>query len=327
MASYPYRCPECKTEVVLRQRVTQTKRKCSYCGTPITTAEIDRQEQEKIKEKIFGFLIFVGIVIIILRPQLLILAISIGIIWLGIKIIIWLDMKVGKNKNKKPPLFRGFLKGVYDCSNLTQPDDGRDDKNSIETILSKLYGEPIDIVAWSQDEDNAETKNTYILREIRRGYYLEMLIVFNEDDITSVSHRILHSFLPLLDHCYEKTWQKFTKKANAEDWLAFDQLMLNTISLRSARVFFAGSQEIGTDVAEKALERFGCYYPDEDMLPVLVFEYFDYQLRLFIPSSKGKFASECQVGDAIDSSQSCFSSLKKAQEFLDQRLSYYIQES
>jgi hypothetical protein len=104
MASYPYRCPECKTEVVLRQRVTQTKRKCSYCGTPITTAEIDRQEQEKIKEKIFGFLIFVGIVIIILRPQLLILAISIGIIWLGIKIIIWLDMKVGKNKNKKPPL-------------------------------------------------------------------------------------------------------------------------------------------------------------------------------------------------------------------------------
>jgi transposase len=56
MASYPYRCPKCKTEVVLRQRVTQTKRKYSYCGTPITIAEIDRQEQEKIKEQIVGLL-------------------------------------------------------------------------------------------------------------------------------------------------------------------------------------------------------------------------------------------------------------------------------
>jgi hypothetical protein len=142
----------------------------------------------------------------------------------------------------------------------------------------------------------------------------------------SLYYRILPSFLPLLEK-NERTWQKFTKKAKAEDWLAFDEIMLNTILFPSTRVFFAGNQEIGSDVAEEALERFGCYYPDEDLLPVLVFENTDYQLRLFIPSSKGKFASECQVGDAIDSSQSCFSSLKKAQEFLDQRLSYYIQES
>jgi hypothetical protein len=48
MAKYPYYCPKCGTEAILRQRVTLTKRKCSYCGMPITTATIDRQAKARV---------------------------------------------------------------------------------------------------------------------------------------------------------------------------------------------------------------------------------------------------------------------------------------
>ena len=46
---YDYRCPNCGTQLELRMRVTQTKRKCPHCGSPITPEEIDRQQAEMQK--------------------------------------------------------------------------------------------------------------------------------------------------------------------------------------------------------------------------------------------------------------------------------------
>jgi DNA-directed RNA polymerase subunit M/transcription elongation factor TFIIS len=46
---YIYVCPKCKTYLELKMRVTQTKRKCPQCGTPITPQEIDRQTRERNK--------------------------------------------------------------------------------------------------------------------------------------------------------------------------------------------------------------------------------------------------------------------------------------
>lgn len=104
--------------------------------------------------------------------------------------------------------------------------------------------------------------------------------------------------------------------------------MLYTVTLPSSNILFAGADVIGPDVSEQALARFGCYYPDEDLLPAFIFESPDYQLMLIIPSSgKNKFASDCMVGDGIDCSHNCFSSLQEAQGFLDRRLSYYMCES
>lgn len=238
------------------------------------------------------------------------------------------DIRTGSKRSH----FRGFVKGVYDCSCLKSEiseEDDEDDSDS-EDILSSIYGEPVHLIGTHRfNDDDGNDKDLFILREIRRGYYLEMLVEYTKNDLsnTSTSHRVLPSFLPLLEN-KEKTWKKFTKKASDEDWSALDEIMLNTVLCSSSHVLFAGADLIGSDVADEAVDRFGCYYPDEDLLPVFIFENTDYQLRLFIPSSCGnKFASDCSVGDEIDSSHSCFSSLKKAQEFLDQRLSYYIQES
>jgi hypothetical protein len=45
-----YQCPSCGTALELRMRVTQTKRKCPHCGTPITPEEIDRQGEARSEE-------------------------------------------------------------------------------------------------------------------------------------------------------------------------------------------------------------------------------------------------------------------------------------
>jgi putative FmdB family regulatory protein len=42
---YHYRCPNCGAALELRQRVTQSKRKCPKCQTPIVTEVIDEQKQ------------------------------------------------------------------------------------------------------------------------------------------------------------------------------------------------------------------------------------------------------------------------------------------
>lgn len=43
---YEYRCPNCGTQLQLRMRVTQTRRRCPECGHPVTPQEIDRQRVE-----------------------------------------------------------------------------------------------------------------------------------------------------------------------------------------------------------------------------------------------------------------------------------------
>src|SRR5687767_4239368 len=47
MAGFRYTCPRCGQSVKLRDRVVLNKRKCSYCGEPITVDEIDRQEDDR----------------------------------------------------------------------------------------------------------------------------------------------------------------------------------------------------------------------------------------------------------------------------------------
>ena len=43
---FSYTCPDCGTQLRLRMRVTQTKRRCPHCGTPVTPAVIDQQQRE-----------------------------------------------------------------------------------------------------------------------------------------------------------------------------------------------------------------------------------------------------------------------------------------
>jgi len=52
---YAYRCPDCGTQLELKMRVTQTKRRCPQWGTPIVPSEIDRQQAESFLVGLVGF--------------------------------------------------------------------------------------------------------------------------------------------------------------------------------------------------------------------------------------------------------------------------------
>jgi hypothetical protein len=54
---YAWTCPKCHTRLDLHKRVTQTKRRCPHCGTPITPEEIDRQAKANAIGCVIGCLI------------------------------------------------------------------------------------------------------------------------------------------------------------------------------------------------------------------------------------------------------------------------------
>ena len=90
----------------------------------------------------------------------------------------------------------------------------------------------------------------------------------------------------------------------------------------------AGSDLVGEEVADEAIEQFGFYVPDENLLPTLVFNNRPLGMHLvsYFRYPDG-FAKENMVMD--DNAEQCevFDSLKKAQQRLDQKLSYYANEA
>ena len=68
MAGYKYewQCPNCGTQLQLKMRVTQTKRKCLHCATLVTPQEIDRQTAEKTRSVQMGGLLVMIFILFIL---------------------------------------------------------------------------------------------------------------------------------------------------------------------------------------------------------------------------------------------------------------------
>lgn len=91
---------------------------------------------------------------------------------------------------------------------------------------------------------------------------------------------------------------------------------------------FAGSNLVGEEVADEALENFGFYVPDEEMLPVLLFEATNLGVYLisYFRHPDG-FAKENMLSDRNTEECEVYESLTEAQQRLDQKLSYYISES
>ena len=193
-------------------------------------------------------------------------------------------------------------------------------------LCESVYEEPVRLIHWQMKNNNREQQFRTLFRECRRGWYFQMLLTQKGDKWTS-EHRVLPSFLNLLDPD-ETTWAKLTESATAEDWYALDEIFLNTIIFPNSRVIFAGSDLVGEEVADEALEKFGFYVPDEDLLPVLLFESRNLGVSLisYFRHSDG-FAKENMLSD--DNTDVCevYESLTEAQKRLNQKLSYYQSEA
>ncbi len=130
------------------------------------------------------------------------------------------------------------------------------------------YGEPIRLIYWRMKSDGEQF--SILFRERRRGWYFQELVT-KENEQWSSECRVLPSFLPLLEPD-GKVWVEITKKATTEDWCAIDEIFLNTLAFPGSQVILAGSDLIGEEVADEAIEQFGFYVPDESLLPTLVFK-------------------------------------------------------
>ena len=206
------------------------------------------------------------------------------------------------------------------------PDGCEAISNKIAELCETTYGEPIILVYWQHKDDNNQVNTLF--RERRRGWYIQMLLTDNDGNGQWTSeHRVLPSFLNLLKPD-ETTWAKLTKKASQEDWYALDEIFFNTLAFPGSKVILAGSELIGQEVADEAMERFGFYIPQENVLPVLLFENSHLKVK-FVSYFKHPdgFAKENMISD--DNTDQCevIESLLEAQQRLNQKLSYYKNES
>lgn len=196
----------------------------------------------------------------------------------------------------------------------------------IAELCESVYEEPVRLIHWQMNNDNNKEQFSILFRECRRGWYFQMLLTQNKDKWSS-EYRVLPSFLNLLEPD-ETIWMKLTKLATPEDWYALDEIFLNTLIFPGNKVMFAGSDLVGEEVADKALENFGFYVPDEEMLPVLLFEATNFGVNLisYFRHPDG-FAKENMVSDHNTEECEVYESLTEAQQRLDQKLSYYMNES
>ncbi|BAZ44931.1 hypothetical protein NIES4102_19480 [Chondrocystis sp. NIES-4102] len=194
----------------------------------------------------------------------------------------------------------------------------------IVKLCQSIYPEPIKLIHWQKND--YQEQFSILLRECRRGWYFQMLLTQNKDKWSS-EYRLLPCFLSLLNY-KETTWTKLTKLAKPEDWYALDEIFLNAMIFPNTIITLAGSDLIGEEVADAALEKFGFYVANEEMLPVLLFQNSNLGIDLisYFRHPDG-FAKENRVSDRNTDECEVYESLIEAQQRLDQKLSYYINES
>jgi uncharacterized protein YjbI with pentapeptide repeats len=208
-------------------------------------------------------------------------------------------------------------------SEATKSDSVDDFENQVTKICEQVFREPIRLIDWQLNEE--ENKFNIFFRDLAGNRYFEMLITENEPDKWSSEHRIYSVFQSLLDQ--EGTWMKLTEKATEEDWKALDKLFSMMRYFPESQVMLAGADLIGEEAIDEALERFGFYIPDEDLLPVFLFE--NKLLNMIFVSyfkHPDKCAGENMVQDNNAHRSEIINSLPEAIDRFIQKLDYYAEE-
>lgn len=204
------------------------------------------------------------------------------------------------------------------------PDAPEEIHQSIADAFSATYGEPVRLVAWNMTEDGTEI--TGLFRERRRGWYFDVKLS-QHDGTWSANYRVLPLFKPLLE-ADETIWADLTSTATSEDWLALDEIFFTAQLFPDTQVLLAGSDLIGEEAAEEAMEKFGFYVPDQDMLPAFLVN--NSRLRIMLMSyfkhTEG-FAKENLLTDHNTKSCEVINSLAQAENRLYQKLYYYAEEA
>jgi hypothetical protein len=184
-------------------------------------------------------------------------------------------------------------------------------------LCKKAYPEEIRLIDWEIRENH---QFTVLFRECRRGWYFQLVLSQKQDGNWEKRHKVSPIFLPVLEPD-EYLWGKLTSIASPEDWYAIDEIVRIGLKFSGSVIRLAGQYSIGENVADEAMERFGIYVPDEDLLPAFLF--FNKALGLLLISyfkDPNGFAKQNMVCDDITNTCQLFDSLQKAQQNLERKL-------
>jgi Putative DNA-binding domain len=204
------------------------------------------------------------------------------------------------------------------------PSGMEDLASDVIRICEEAYSnEPIRLIEWHSGE---EQQINALFRERRRGWYFDFSMSQNRKGKWNTVHKVCPIFLPLLDPD-ECLWHELTSSALPEDWYALDGIIRLGLQFPGSQIRWAGQYAIGENVSDDALEQFGVYVPDDDLLPVFLFV--NKQLGLLLVSyfkDPNGFANENLLCD--DNTNDCcvISSLLEAQQALEEKLQAYTEQ-
>jgi uncharacterized protein YjbI with pentapeptide repeats len=193
--------------------------------------------------------------------------------------------------------------------------------NQICKICEQVLKTPIKLIDWELEEN----KFNLFLRDLAGNRYFEMLLIGNNQGQWSTEYQIHPIFQTLLDT--EGTWMKLTEKATEADWTALDGFFSVMRYIPESTVMLAGENVIGETAIDEALERFNFYIPDEDLLPVFLYE--NKLLNMIFVSyfkHPDNFAGENMVQDNNAHRSEIFNTLPEAIYQLMQKLDYYAEQ-
>ncbi len=202
---------------------------------------------------------------------------------------------------------------------------GREDlvSNIIRICEDNYTNEPICLIEWHLGEEN---QINCLFRERRRGWYFNSSISQNKKGEWIIQRRLCPIFMPLLEP-EEQLWHELTCSAFPQDWYALDEIIRLGLKFPGSQIRLAGKYSIGENVADEAMEQFGVYVPDDDLLPVFLFV--NKQLGLLLVSyfkNPDGFAKENLLCDDNTNECSVIKSLLEAQQTLEEKLQLYAEQ-
>ena len=193
-------------------------------------------------------------------------------------------------------------------SNEVQSSEEDSRKKALLELASAVYPEKLCLVGWTFSGKDPQSDVMMLVRELRRGWYMEIKV-----DLQSKksNHRVFTPFLPVLDKD-ETVWHSITRNASESDWKNLDNLMKISWLTTGVKMFLAGPELLGKEVAKQAMEQFGFYVPDEELLPGLIWQSKELNLILLVYlKHTEKFAGQSMLADDNIDECEVFSSLAR----------------
>jgi hypothetical protein len=202
---------------------------------------------------------------------------------------------------------------------------GREDhvSNIVRMCEGSYANEPIRLIEWHLGKEN---QINCLFRERRRGWYLNSCFSQNKKGEWITKRKVCPIFLPLLEPD-EQLWYELTCSALPQDWYAIDEIIRLGLKFQGSQIRLAGKYAIGENVADEAMEQFGVYVPDDELLPVFLFV--NKQLGLLLVSyfkNPDGFARENLLCDDNTNECAVIKSLLEAQQTLEEKLQLYTEQ-